>query len=382
MDGRGPRPEGAEDAGQFVALMRQLRIWANLSFRELERRAESAGDVLPRATLAGALNRSDLPREELLAAFVRACGGERSEVDAWVAVRKRLAVVAEQRSSADASAGPAAAGSLAAPLPSDGSDPHSPTRPAAQDDSFEEARDPGDADADADAGVSAGPGTSAGVPGASRVDSLAPGAVYAAAASKTNTGVAAEDPAVQEESSTTGPRAHTAAAGPESAAARRSGSAGLPGRALVAGVVAALLSAGVTGIVLAPDDHPGEPPAQQTRPPATATLSPPATQSRTPHSPAVSSPVTEPGATNVPVPGATRRPPRSAPPSKSTARPGEPGPRPTSRAPESIPHEPPPPYEPPPYEPPPSFPASSPPPEGGGGDPFPEETCWDANDCA
>ncbi|MFD4814563.1 hypothetical protein [Streptomyces sp. NPDC058418] len=64
------QPRGADTPAQFVAVMRQLRQWAHLSYRELEKRAEAVGEVLPRATLAGVLNRQELPREELLAAAV------------------------------------------------------------------------------------------------------------------------------------------------------------------------------------------------------------------------------------------------------------------------------------------------------------------------
>ncbi|ADI07547.1 hypothetical protein SBI_04427 [Streptomyces bingchenggensis BCW-1] len=99
MDGRIPQPHDVKDSAEFVAVMRQLRQWADLSYRELERRAGAAGDVLPRATLAGALNRQELPREELVAAFVRASGGDEATVEAWVGVRKRLAVEVEQEPS-------------------------------------------------------------------------------------------------------------------------------------------------------------------------------------------------------------------------------------------------------------------------------------------
>ncbi|MER6999084.1 helix-turn-helix transcriptional regulator [Streptomyces sp. NPDC000410] len=90
-DGR-PAPEDAQTPAEFVAVMRQLRQWADLSYRQLERRAEAAGDVLPRATLAGALGRHELPREELLSAFVRACGADDETVKSWMRARKRLAV--------------------------------------------------------------------------------------------------------------------------------------------------------------------------------------------------------------------------------------------------------------------------------------------------
>ncbi|MGW2595474.1 hypothetical protein ACWCXC_35090 [Streptomyces sp. NPDC001515] len=74
--------------------MRQLRVWADLSYRQIERNATQAGDVLPRATISGALARTDLPREELLAAFVRACGGDTATVDTWLTARRELAITA------------------------------------------------------------------------------------------------------------------------------------------------------------------------------------------------------------------------------------------------------------------------------------------------
>ncbi|MDT0612707.1 RICIN domain-containing protein [Streptomyces lancefieldiae] len=70
--------------------MRQLRRWADLSYRQLERNATDAGDVLPRATISAALTRDELPREELLAAYVRACGGDDGTVSAWLEARRSL----------------------------------------------------------------------------------------------------------------------------------------------------------------------------------------------------------------------------------------------------------------------------------------------------
>ncbi|MEV4454328.1 RICIN domain-containing protein [Microbispora sp. NPDC049633] len=90
-----PQPWTAATPAEFVALMRRLRAWSGCSYRQLERRAEAVGDVLPRATLAGALSRRDLPREDLLAAFVRACGEDDDTVAEWVDARRRLAVARE-----------------------------------------------------------------------------------------------------------------------------------------------------------------------------------------------------------------------------------------------------------------------------------------------
>ncbi|TQS23093.1 RICIN domain-containing protein [Microbispora sp. KK1-11] len=90
-----PQPRTATTPAEFAALMRRLRAWSGCSYRQLERRAEAVGDILPRATLADALNRRDLPREDLLAAFVRACGADDDTVAEWVDARRRLAVARE-----------------------------------------------------------------------------------------------------------------------------------------------------------------------------------------------------------------------------------------------------------------------------------------------
>ncbi|MDT0345174.1 RICIN domain-containing protein [Streptomyces litchfieldiae] len=91
MEGaRDIRPEEAAGAAEFVALMQRLKDRSGLSYRQLEEAAESRGEVLARSTVADVLRRSALPRPELLAAFVRACGdGDR--VDAWLAARDAIA---------------------------------------------------------------------------------------------------------------------------------------------------------------------------------------------------------------------------------------------------------------------------------------------------
>ncbi|MDN0197314.1 helix-turn-helix domain-containing protein [Streptomyces sp. S.PNR 29] len=83
-------PYDATDAAGFVASMRQLKERARLTYRELEERAAANGDVLARSTLADILRRTNLPRPEVLAAFVRACGdGQR--LGAWLDARDRIA---------------------------------------------------------------------------------------------------------------------------------------------------------------------------------------------------------------------------------------------------------------------------------------------------
>lgn len=83
-------PEGARDAGELIASMRQLKQRSGLTYRQLEQRAAARGEVLARSTLADLLNGERLPRPEVLAAFVRACG-EEAAVEVWLRARHRLA---------------------------------------------------------------------------------------------------------------------------------------------------------------------------------------------------------------------------------------------------------------------------------------------------
>ncbi|MFF5218365.1 helix-turn-helix domain-containing protein [Micromonospora sp. NPDC000442] len=84
------RPDEAADPAGFVDLLRRLKDRSGLTYRQLEQRAATAGDVLARSTAADVLRRSTLPRPEVLAAFVRACGAE-DQLEAWLRARDRLA---------------------------------------------------------------------------------------------------------------------------------------------------------------------------------------------------------------------------------------------------------------------------------------------------
>ncbi|MEN3534205.1 helix-turn-helix domain-containing protein [Microbispora sp. ZYX-F-249] len=86
-----PQPEGLTNPAEFVAALGRLRQWSGLTYRQLTAAAKAVGDVLPTSTIAGALGRTTLPREEFVAAFVRACGLGEAETARWVAHRKRLA---------------------------------------------------------------------------------------------------------------------------------------------------------------------------------------------------------------------------------------------------------------------------------------------------
>lgn len=90
-----PNPARAGNVVEFVAMMRELRSWASLTYAELESKARAAGDKLPQSTIASALCRESLPRESTVASFVRACGGDVHVVDAWLVARRRVASVDE-----------------------------------------------------------------------------------------------------------------------------------------------------------------------------------------------------------------------------------------------------------------------------------------------
>ncbi|WP_327039897.1 hypothetical protein OG400_17765 [Micromonospora ureilytica] len=84
------RPDEAADPAEFIEMLRDLKDRSRLTYRQLEQRAAAAGDVLARSTAADILRRSSLPRPEVVAAFVRACGAE-DQVDTWLRARHRLA---------------------------------------------------------------------------------------------------------------------------------------------------------------------------------------------------------------------------------------------------------------------------------------------------
>jgi hypothetical protein len=92
-----PPPEPTPAAGEaaFMAELRRLKAWSGLSYRELERAAAAAGEVLPYSTAATMLRRDRLPREAVLVAFVIACGLEADDTRRWVAARRELAMGAE-----------------------------------------------------------------------------------------------------------------------------------------------------------------------------------------------------------------------------------------------------------------------------------------------
>lgn len=85
-----PRPDDVSDPRSFVERMRALKAWSGLTYREIADRAHQNSDTLPPSTLATVLGRATLPREDVVRAFVRVCGGK-DETDAWLRARSGIA---------------------------------------------------------------------------------------------------------------------------------------------------------------------------------------------------------------------------------------------------------------------------------------------------
>lgn len=93
-------PTGAGSAAEFVLMLRRYRELAGLSYRQLACRARQAGASLPPSTVATMLSRPTLPARNLIATYIRACGGREAEVAAWLAARSRLAAAEPGRAPA------------------------------------------------------------------------------------------------------------------------------------------------------------------------------------------------------------------------------------------------------------------------------------------
>ncbi|MGC4772605.1 helix-turn-helix domain-containing protein [Micromonospora sp. DT44] len=87
-----PSPDEATNPAEFVTALRALREWSGLTYRELAAKADASGDVLPSSTIASALSRTTLPRQQVVHSFARACGLDDATAARWVAARNRLAV--------------------------------------------------------------------------------------------------------------------------------------------------------------------------------------------------------------------------------------------------------------------------------------------------
>lgn len=86
-----PDPGAAVTAAEFVDALVRLKRWSGMGYRQLAKRAVVIGQSLPRSTLTVALNRSTLPREDLVVALALTCGCDEEEVARWVGARRRIA---------------------------------------------------------------------------------------------------------------------------------------------------------------------------------------------------------------------------------------------------------------------------------------------------
>ncbi|MGW6458303.1 NB-ARC domain-containing protein [Streptomyces sp. NPDC055078] len=111
-------PDRAQTTADYLLLLRQRRVVAGLSYRQLERRARHSGGSLPPSTVATMLRRSTLPGRDLVAAYVGACGGDAAEIAAWLTARARIAAAAVAPAPAAATpAGPTTTGWGSGALP-------------------------------------------------------------------------------------------------------------------------------------------------------------------------------------------------------------------------------------------------------------------------
>ncbi|MGW3426145.1 helix-turn-helix domain-containing protein [Streptomyces phaeochromogenes] len=86
-----PQPAQVSTPAEFVAVLRVLRTWSGLTYRQLESKATAHGDTLPASTIATTLGRTTLPRERFVDAFTRACGLGDEQGRQWLDVRQRIA---------------------------------------------------------------------------------------------------------------------------------------------------------------------------------------------------------------------------------------------------------------------------------------------------
>ncbi|BDH15609.1 helix-turn-helix domain-containing protein [Streptomyces hygroscopicus] len=104
-------PADLRSAEEFMAALRALKARSGLTLRQLESRAADRGDVLPRSTVADILRKQTLPRPDLVAALVRACG-EQDRLAEWTGAWKRLACAVPIADTGPTDTGPTDAGPI------------------------------------------------------------------------------------------------------------------------------------------------------------------------------------------------------------------------------------------------------------------------------
>lgn len=85
-----PDPLTAKDAAEFVDFLNKYRIWAgDPSYREI---ANRCGKEASASTFCKALKGTELPRQRLVRAFIRGCGGDEKHVALWITGWRRLKI--------------------------------------------------------------------------------------------------------------------------------------------------------------------------------------------------------------------------------------------------------------------------------------------------
>lgn len=94
--GTAPSPLLVDSAEEFVAALREVRLWVGMpSLRTLENLSSGR---LRRATVADMLSKAKLPKYELMMAFLETCGVEDRET--WAVIWRRLRALEDARGAA------------------------------------------------------------------------------------------------------------------------------------------------------------------------------------------------------------------------------------------------------------------------------------------
>ncbi|MET7962481.1 peptidoglycan-binding protein [Micromonospora zamorensis] len=118
-------------AGEYVALLRDVRRRSGLTYREITKLASAAGHWLPPSTLATMLGRTTLPRERTVVALLVACGTTPADVRRWVETRRNIEACLGERDRWENQAVPTTASPPVAPRPAANPEPAADGGPAA-----------------------------------------------------------------------------------------------------------------------------------------------------------------------------------------------------------------------------------------------------------
>jgi hypothetical protein len=94
--GSKPDPAQARTVAEFIAMMREFRLWAgNPSFRDMEKTSSSYSQ----ASFAGVGKKTTLPRLQLSLAYIEGCGADADDLEAWKQAWRTIAIQTDLDSS-------------------------------------------------------------------------------------------------------------------------------------------------------------------------------------------------------------------------------------------------------------------------------------------